>query len=183
MSHVIVSHFRYAYSYKECTTNEGGVKLMNTIFCDPCIITEPTFCKLSIKTDATLDAVDMHCAPDLKEDFATRPIQTVQIGYTPIDEESLHMSFEEAISDRINTLVASGISWNSPKSNSKIIGQHRVIKHTVSNLTASMAKFRGTSQIALSEQSWQHYMNRICLALMFMLMGFDLMGLLILYMH
>jgi len=79
------------------------------------------------------------------------------------------MSFEEAISGRI---IALGINWDLSREGAAITEKKRAI----SPVTA----------VATSErngQGWQRYITYICLALMFMLMGFDLMGLLILHTH
>ncbi len=144
---------------------------MSTTFCDPCVI-----------TDATLDILDRYDVSDLQEDFATKPIQAIQqiqptqpSQTAPLDEEALHISFEEAISGRI---VALGISGDLTKDSPVITGQRRV-----SNSIAAVVAPRNNKRTSLQAQNWQRYISYICLPLMFMLIGFDLMGLLILHMH
>jgi hypothetical protein len=142
---------------------------MNTITCNPCIV-----------TDATLDVLDRYITPDLKEDFATRPIQAIQAGYTPLDEETLHMSFEEAISGRI---VALGFNRDLSRVSMAITEKANVMQHTTSHPIPAVIASRGKGRISLLETSWQRHITYFCLALIFMLMGFDFMGLLILHVH
>jgi hypothetical protein len=144
---------------------------MSTTFCDPCVI-----------TDATLDILDRYDISDLQEDFATKPIQAIQpiqsiqsSQTAPLDEEALHMSFEEAISGRI---VALGVNWDLTRDSSAITRRDQAPSQ-IPSVVASRKNVR----TALQAQNWQHHISYICLALIFMLIGFDFMGLLILHMH
>mgnify|MGYP003623160814 CR=1 FL=1 len=141
---------------------------MNALLCRPCLA-----------TDAELDICNV---PDLQEDFTTRPIQAIQSEQRVTDEEALHLSFEEAISDRSGALR---ISWNAAGSAFANTGPLRdtAIKQALSTLAAEDAELPQYTHTSLPGTGWQRSVTYVCIALMLMLIGFDLMGLLILRLH
>ena len=141
---------------------------MNALLCRPCLA-----------TDAELDIYNV---PDLQEDFTTRPIQAIQPEQGVTDEEVLHLSFEEAISGRI---AASSISWSAARSAFASTGPLRntVVEQALSTLVTEDAELPVYTHTNLLGTGWQRSVTYVCIALMLMLIGFDLMGLLILRLH
>ena len=139
---------------------------MNALLCKPCVT-----------TDAELDICGV---PSAQEDFATVTMQAIRPENTASDEEELHVSFEEAISGRI---VALGI--NRVGSTLAITGplQNTEVRHILSTLNPLEVELHKNEQKILVNKNWLRAINYVCMALMFMLIGFDLMGLLILHMH
>ncbi len=141
---------------------------MNALLCNPCV-----------RTDAELDICSV---PVVQEDFATVTMQAIQPENTATDEEELHALFEEAISGRIDAL---GISRNYGESFFAITGplQNSAVRHALSTLTPGEVETHKHEQKTPMSKGWLRNINYICIALMFMLIGFDLMGLLILHLH
>ena len=141
---------------------------MNALLCRPCLT-----------TDAELDICNVS---DLQEDFTTRPIQAIQPEQRVTDEEALHLSFEEAISDRIGT---SSMSWNVARSAFASTGPlcDTAVKQALSTLVAEDAQLPVYTHTSLLGTGWQRSVTYVCIALMLILIGFDLMGLLILRLH
>lgn len=141
---------------------------MNALLCKPCIT-----------TDAELDICS---APGAQEDFATVTMQAIRPENTVSDEEELHVSFEEAISGRI---VALGLNRNYVGPILAITGplQNTEFKHALSSLKPLEVESHKNGQKILVNKNWLRTINYVCMAFMFMLIGFDLMGLLILHMH
>lgn len=109
---------------------------------------------------------------DIESAYATVPTAAVKPAFQRADEEELHTSFEEAISDRLLAL-------------------HPRLDR-ISQLLSSAHDNDTVECQSVQVQSKQHgfFLNvqqRItifaCFALMFMLTGFDLMGMLVLHMH
>jgi hypothetical protein len=102
-------------------------------------------------------------------------------SYQPPSEEELHTSFEEAISDRVSALRG------------RLSHQHQSVLYTqyLHNidpiLRSSKRDHNPTTRKQLSLHlpmaGWQRLVSLIGLALIFTLIGFDLMGLLILHMR
>jgi hypothetical protein len=118
----------------------------------------------------------------MKNTYATMPMVAVQLqpahvyhlsDANDINEEELYTSFEQAISDRVtamncrlqritrNTHLALGPSCPSP-----VQAQTRVASHPLQ-----------------FTNRWQRILLLSSLAFMLLLLGFDLMGLLVLYLH
>jgi len=120
--------------------------------------------------------LDMRCitfeTAGLEDIYSTTPIWDVQPIYQQPDEEELHISFEEAISDRVLAVnrqlrrlsipLADNLSVQSPISSA--VRQQ--------SLPACLAFPRHTSRQAILH---------IAIAFMFVMIGFDLMGLLVLH--
>ena len=133
---------------------------------------------LYMSTDGNSSCV--HTDALMGEDMnATAPMAAVQPAYKPLDEEELHMSFEEAISDR---LVA--LDWRLKHlSTSSLYYTHvTILPSTRPSVTTPVTQTATCPSSRLGKR-WQGAIPLIWLALMFMLLGIDLMGLLVLYMR
>lgn len=98
--------------------------------------------------------------------FATSPMFAMQTIFQPANEEELHTSFEHALDERIQ--ATQRVSWEKTSS-------HKLPIHFKQKYQPFLAS-RG--------KAWQRLcrgITLICLALLFMMAGFDLMALLVLY--
>lgn len=119
--------------------------------------------------------------PSLAAVPAPAPVPT----YRPLDEEELHTSFEQAISDRVLAVE-------------RMLHLHshaHVVSGLLEQQTAPLAHPTPASQqqpevieqprrkplALLSNKLWLRGLTYASLALLFMLVGFDLMGLLVLF--
>jgi membrane-bound ClpP family serine protease len=134
---------------------------------------------LLCKPYGTTDA-DICDALNVQEDFVTRPMQAVQPECIATDEEALHLSFEEAISDRIVTLNMNRYAARSALASTGPL-RDTTVRRALSALATENAEF-SKARRAL-RIGWQRVITYVCIALMLMLIGFDLMGLLILRLH
>ena len=97
-------------------------------------------------------------------------------AYQLPDEEELHTSFEDAISERVKALHTQ-LSHQS--------GLYTYI-HDLDPIARPRKRTynrQASSVLRLPASGWQRHISLTCLALIFMQLGFDLMGLLILHMH
>jgi hypothetical protein len=109
---------------------------------------------------------------DIEGTYATVPTAIVKPAFQRADEEELHTSFEEAISDRLLALHPrlDRISQSLPS--------------THDNETVQCQSVQVQRQgLFLNVTIQQRITIFACIALMFMLTGFDLMGILVLHMH
>ena len=133
---------------------------------------------LAMSTDGNSSCV--HTDALLGEDMnATVPMAAVQLTYKPLDEEELHTSFEEATSDR---LVA--LHWRLKHlSTSSLSSTHDPILPSTRPSVKTPVTQTATCPSSRLGNRWQRGITFFGLALMFMLLGIDLMGLLVLYMR
>jgi hypothetical protein len=103
----------------------------------------------------------------------------VQLAYKPLDEEALHTSFEEAISDR---LVALHGRLKHLGTSSLSSTHDPILPSTRPSITTPVTQ-TATCPTSRLGKRWQHGITLIWLALLCMLLGFDLMGLLVLHMR
>ena len=113
-------------------------------------------------------------APVAGTSYRTEPMPVVTLASEPINEEEVYSSFEEALSERQQALqwklhLLSNSSQQGVR-NTDVLAQHNVtsMQTNVSNTFS----FKG---------SWQRGFIFVSLALILILTGFDLMGLLILH--
>ena len=111
--------------------------------------------------------------------FATMPVLAVVPAYQPSSEEELHTSFEEAISKRSSARHRQ-LSHPSLSTENMYRSDRITSMYTTQNSAAVPKQSR---MQLLPSSTWQRYMVLAGLALIFMLIGFDLMGLLILHMR
>jgi hypothetical protein len=129
---------------------------------------------LSMSTDGNSSCV--HTDALLGEDMNATAVQP---AYQPLDEEELHMSFEEAISDR---LVALHGRLKQLSTSSHSSTHDPMLPSTRPSVTTPVTQTATCPSSRLGKR-WQRGITFIGLALMFMLLGIDLMGLLVLHMR
>jgi len=129
----------------------------------------------------------------VEDRFATTPMLPTVPAFQPMNEEELHTSFEQAISDRV-LVVSKQLSLKSgplvDTSTQRMQVNTEPLHHSAfmtDGLLASAQMLKANTQSTPFTTSlgalWQRSFIFIGLALMFMLAGFDLMGLLVLYAH
>ena len=129
---------------------------------------------MCISTDVELERYSDYTLSSLSRDaYATAPMAAVLPKTEPLDEEILHTSFEEAISERLVSL------------NSRL---HRFSGPLPTDQTTAVVRSRSLQQQAAPAAprgfiGWRRNVVFLSLALMFTMIGFDLMGLLVLHMH
>jgi hypothetical protein len=152
---------------------------MNALLCRPAdvILNE------NIVQDTMTAAEDM---------YATAPIVAVKPTYQRSDEEELHTSFEEAISDRLIALHSRLDRISGPLGS---IGYRQrdtdpILNNSLNDTAVTLALKYAADPTAQQEllhehpmNSWQRFVTFIGLALVFMLLGFDLMGFVVLHMR
>jgi len=107
----------------------------------------------------------------VEDQFATDPIIAVYPAHAfeQPDEEELHTSFEQAISGRVLAMSKQLSRISEPLVNSGVV---RTVKREHGRLTK-----------AFLSRVWKQSMLYVGLAVMFLLVGFDLMGVMMLYRH
>ncbi|GAC1655633.1 MAG: hypothetical protein NVS4B12_28110 [Ktedonobacteraceae bacterium] len=108
----------------------------------------------------------------LEESYATAPMATVRP--TSISEEELHTLFEAAISSRLLAMREQMQRISGP------LLYHQQFRYETDALPVLETQPQKTP---LFRHNWQRIMLFSSLSLMLTLMGFDLMGLLVLYMR
>jgi len=134
---------------------------------------------LCIATDVELNSYELYGQNDA---YATTPMATVTRMPQAIDEEVLYTSFEEAISDRVVALHGRLSRLSNPQLQVECSSQTSGLIENMSTSILSEQKGYDT-QRSLFGRGWQLGLMWCCLALMFTLLGFDLMGLLVLHAH
>jgi hypothetical protein len=124
--------------------------------------------------------------PAVEDRFVTEPIIAVEPAYRQLNEEELHTLFEQAISDRVVAVsarlkrISSALNDCLPVSSETTSQRMRQapIEIVPSNwLPDSREKTRSLSPTSL----WQRSFIIAGLAVMLLLTGFDLMGVLVLH--
>jgi len=131
---------------------------------------------LCSSTDTELDIRRITAAMPAPEDrYATAPMALLQPAYRQCDEEELHTSFEEAISDRVLAVNRQ----LQRLSGTLLTSTRQVQPQTSSWLKKQVLALRSSS----FEKAWPKGILFAAFALMLLMVGFDLMGLLVLHMH
>lgn len=146
-------------------------------------------CTLSPSTVATLDRYDTYPVFSAVEDrYATAPMLALKPAYELFNEEELHTSFEEAISDRLLAMHGK----LSRLSNPMLATQQPGPETDPMRFTGSPALRFDEAALKLKKRfslpslvgcHWRRHLTLGSLVIMFMLLGFDIMGLLVLHMH
>ncbi|GCE26844.1 hypothetical protein KDA_23280 [Dictyobacter alpinus] len=139
-----------------------------------------TVCRI---TDLELDVCN-HAAT-IDDDYGTAPMITVLPKQQPIDEEELlHSCFEEALNDRI---TGSHNNWHHLSDGSLNSIQRVPVNYATDEIVAVTP---GTKPLTMTDSSdtvlisgRHHNLIFVCLALTLILIGFDIMGLLVLSMR
>ena len=120
--------------------------------------------------------------------LAAIPASTAVPTYQPLDEEELHTSFEQAISDRVLAMgrmlqlhchahVISGLL----EKQTAPLAHPTPASHMEQTVVFEQPRKSRKPLALLSNKPWLRCMTYASLALLFMLIGFDLMGMLVLF--
>jgi hypothetical protein len=134
--------------------------MMNSILCS----------SADTELDIRRITADMPAPGDM---YATAPMALLQPAYRQSDEE-LHTSFEEAISDR-----ALAVNRQLQRLSGTLTSTRQVQPQTSSWLKKQVLALRSSS----FEKAWPKGILFAALALILLMAGFDLMGLLVLHMR
>ena len=132
-----------------------------------CIVSSPD--ESVVDTDAV--STDMASIGDSL--YETTPMPAFGPVFEQPDEEELYTSFEEAISERV-------LAVNRQLSHLSSV--HRRVGQNVSHVECGRSSREGGA-LARVGNAWQSGVLLLSIALMLVLLGFDLMGLLVLHVH
>ena len=136
----------------------------------------------------TIDSLDTRSdTSELEDRFATMPEMP---AYQQPNEEELHTSFEAAISNRAcllnrqlslksGPLTYTGAQYAQPTTEPLSDSNSFVKSIDIPELPQPQVRFSSS----YSSNAWQRTIVFACAALMLMLLGFDMMGLLVLHAH
>lgn|SRR6266566_695499 len=132
----------------------------------------------SIVYDPSETELDIRCitaeTATPEDIYATTPLAVVRPPYWQPDEEELHSSFEEAISDRVLAVNRQLRRLSVPLTDNL----------SVQSPTSTVVKRQGLlACLTLLGQVSRQAMLLIAIAFMLVMVGFDLMGLLVLHMR
>jgi len=133
--------------------------------------------------DTTLKADHVTDTSMIEDCFATMPAVPAVSSQQVPDEEELHTSFEHAISDRLITVNRKLSLISGPLTDSARVHLQatRRLNHSYSMPVVEVTA-RSTPHASM-KGSWQRSLLLLSLAMMFLLVGFDIMGLLVLHAH
>ena len=144
-------------------------------------------CALCISTEAELGNV--YTGTPVEEDiYTTTPMITVKPAFQSLDEEIMYTSFEEAISARLLALQerlssTSGALLNVQSDTDPIVNLNSSTKKTKKVASMASVKHSEHTDSVRITRKWRNAIIFGGLALMFTLLGFDVMGLLVLDMR
>jgi hypothetical protein len=129
--------------------------------------------------DSDLAEYDLQSREDR---YATVPLKARKlcISPAPVDEENLYTSFEAAISDRVIAIRKRLDQLSDPTLYATTSSQTQIV--ALSKQTALSMRIRPISPSQL-ERKWKSRILSACIALLLIMLGFDAMGLLVLYAH
>jgi hypothetical protein len=117
--------------------------------------------------------------------YATEPMPAIRKPlFQQPDEEELHTSFEEAISDRLLAMHGRLSRLSNPILN--VQGTERNTDAVFSTGISTSRTMPATESVKFLPRptiSWKRATIFACSAMMFMLLGFDFLGLLMLHVH
>ena len=123
--------------------------------------------------DSELDIHYPFADTTIPEDMhATTPMAIVRATCWQSSEEELHTSFEQAISDRVLAVNKQLKRLSYPRTGAV---------HSQTDTTVTQRSL--VTHLTLLEQAWQRHMRYIAIAFLLVMVGFDLMGLLVLHLH
>ncbi len=117
--------------------------------------------------------------PVADDQFVTEPIVTIQPE--PLSEEELHTLFEQAISDRLLAVSERLSRISGPLTRRPETTRHERRAHSVAVGVVPSTRPQNSMSSSLLSHTWQRSVTLVSLALLFMLVGFDLMGVLVLH--
>ena len=106
--------------------------------------------------------------------YVTTPMPTFRPVFQQPNEEELYTSFEEAMSERV-------LAVNRRLSH--LSRAHRSVRQSVSHVEGGKSSRESGGAFARVGNAWQSRLLLMSLALMLVLLGFDVMGLLVLHVH
>ena len=106
--------------------------------------------------------------------FVTTPMPAFRPLFQQPDEEEVYTSFEEAMSERV-------LAVNRQLSH--LSRAHSRVRQSVSHVECGRSSRESGGALARVGNAWQSRVLLMSIALMLVLLGFDLMGLLVLYVH
>jgi hypothetical protein len=151
-----------------------------------CLSADATLKANAVSTGTTMTEGLIARTSMIEDWFATTPALLVAPSYLLSDEEELHTSFEQAISDRLIAVNKRLSLISGPLTNSQHIHAqttrplHQTYLQANDKLSPRPAAYAPTSS---PETTWQRSILLGSMALMFLLVGFDIMGLLVLLAH
>lgn len=152
----------------------------------PCLSADATLKANAVSTGTTMTEGLIARTSMIEDWFATTPALLVASPYLLSDEEELHTSFEHAISDRLIAVNKRLSLISGPLTNSQHIHVqttrplHQTYLPANDKPSPRPAAYAPTNS---PETTWQRSILLGSLALMFILVGFDIMGLLVLLAH
>lgn len=117
---------------------------------------------------------DAHASQEKEDMFATVPMIALHPTSQQTDEEELYTSFEQAISDRART-----VSLQLGRLSGSVQNIYYGLR-TTDALTPYQTRASRRGLFDVSGHEWRRGLLWLCGALMLVLLGFDLMGLLVL---
>jgi len=122
--------------------------------------------------------------------LATEPMTAVQPAEQQVSEEELHRFFEQAMSDRLQAISAYLKCFSGPLTHQPLTtgdGEGLVPVRGTSTFGSVLMPLAGTRGAgmwsSLLSKTWQRGIILVSLALLLLMSGFDLMGLLVLHMR
>jgi len=126
-------------------------------------------------TDTALDIHSLFADTAMPEDLhATTPMAVVRSTCWQLSEEELHTSFEQAISDRVLAVNRQLKRLSCP-----LTGNLPVQSQTGTTVTQRSL----VTHLMFLDRAWQQRIRYIAIAFLPFMVGFDLMGLLVLRLH
>jgi hypothetical protein len=116
----------------------------------------------------------------LEDQYATTPMAAVQPAFRQSGEEEVYTSFEQAISDRVMAVNRQLSCLSGPITDSGYVQPHtdELVEQDIAAITALLPDAANSSH---HESVWQRTLLMVCLCLMLVMLGFDLMGVLLVY--
>lgn len=158
----------------------------------PCLSADATLKANAVSTGTTMTEGLIARTSMIEDWFATTPALLVAPSYLLSDEEELHTSFEHAISDRLIAVNKRLSLISGPLTNSQHIHVQTTRPLHQTYLPANEANEANDkpsprpaayAPTNSPETTWQRSILLGSMALMFLLVGFDIMGLLVLHAH
>jgi hypothetical protein len=118
-----------------------------------------------------------------EENYATMPLMVKKPHISPANEENLHTLFEEAISDRVIAMRKRLSHLSEPGLQTPPPFHVEATSCVTETLQAVPALARISRHRPRWGQKWRRSLRSGCMALFLILLGFDIMGLLVLYAH
>ena len=149
-----------------------------------CLLPEPELNTYGTAMTTAVTASPLAGVVMVEDRFATMPAlkavsAPISATYRPFDEEELHTSFEQAISERV-LAVKRMLNLQGDKS----VTSTPMLPHTAPFGSAPMKQDvqpRRKTQALLHANTWLRGLTYASFVLMLMLIGFDLMGVLVLF--